>query len=158
MSSLIERLQNGEKVKCQVRDDGLEKWEEAEVWSYDGYLLHSYRGDPRANSAFWRYARVLDEIDEEPTDTMPEELPVAPSEQKTDEKQYNINTARIADGEITGETQEERFKRLTEVKADAKQVGGDHYKTFKIQPYQFCYENKLNNLQSEVVSLSLIHI
>ena len=32
------------------------------------------------------------------------------------------------------------------------QVGGSHYKHFKIQPYKFCYENNLNNLQSEVIS------
>lgn len=32
------------------------------------------------------------------------------------------------------------------------QVGGNHYKNFVIQPYKFCYENKLNNLQSEIVS------
>lgn len=37
-------------------------------------------------------------------------------------------------------------------KAENKQVGGDHYKSFVIQPYQFCFQNKLNNLQSEVVS------
>ena len=37
-------------------------------------------------------------------------------------------------------------------KASDKQVGGGHYKRFAIQPYKFCYENKLNNLQSEIVS------
>lgn len=37
-------------------------------------------------------------------------------------------------------------------KAENKQVGGDHYKSFVIQPYQFCFQNKLNNLQSEVIS------
>jgi len=42
---------------------------------------------------------------------------------------------------------------LTEqVKASSRQVGGTHYQHFKIQPYQFCYENNLNNLQSEVIS------
>lgn len=39
-----------------------------------------------------------------------------------------------------------------EALASEKQVGGDHYKKFKIQPYKFCYENGLNNLQSEVIS------
>jgi len=33
-----------------------------------------------------------------------------------------------------------------------KQIGGEHYKKFKIQPAVFCYENQLNNLQSEAVS------
>ena len=37
-------------------------------------------------------------------------------------------------------------------KANEKQVGGDHYKHFKIQPYQYCFQNKLNNLQSQVIS------
>ena len=31
-------------------------------------------------------------------------------------------------------------------------VGGDHYKKLKIQPYEFCYRNGLNNLQSEAIS------
>lgn len=33
-----------------------------------------------------------------------------------------------------------------------KQVGGDHYKQFRIQPAHYCYVNKLNNLESEVIS------
>lgn len=37
-------------------------------------------------------------------------------------------------------------------KASSTQVGGSHYKHFKIQPYQYCYENNLNNLQSEIIS------
>lgn len=37
-------------------------------------------------------------------------------------------------------------------KASETQVGGSHYKHFKIQPYQYCYENNLNNLQSEIIS------
>ena len=37
-------------------------------------------------------------------------------------------------------------------KASETQVGGSHYKHFKIQPYKFCYENGLNNLQSEIIS------
>lgn len=32
------------------------------------------------------------------------------------------------------------------------QVGGDHYKQFVIQPAEYCYKNKLNNLVSEVIS------
>jgi hypothetical protein len=33
-----------------------------------------------------------------------------------------------------------------------KQVGGSHYKKYQIQPAEFCFKNKLNNLQSEVIS------
>lgn len=36
--------------------------------------------------------------------------------------------------------------------ASKRQVAGDHYKNFKIQPYVFCYENGLSNLQSEAIS------
>lgn len=32
------------------------------------------------------------------------------------------------------------------------QVGGDHYKSFAIQPAEYCFANKLNNLQSEAIS------
>ena len=39
-----------------------------------------------------------------------------------------------------------------EMKASEKQVSGEHYKQFAIQPYKFCYVNKLNNLQSEAIS------
>ena len=37
-------------------------------------------------------------------------------------------------------------------KASYTQVAGDHYKSFTIQPFEFCYKNNLNNLQSEVIS------
>ncbi len=45
----------------------------------------------------------------------------------------------------------ELVKRV-EMKASEKQVSGEHYKQFAIQPYKFCYDNKLNNLQSEAIS------
>lgn len=41
---------------------------------------------------------------------------------------------------------------IREFTAKEKQVGGNHYKLFAIQPYEFCYKNGLNNLQSEAVS------
>lgn len=41
---------------------------------------------------------------------------------------------------------------MTDNNPENRQVGGDHYKLFAIQPYQFCFKNKLNNLQSEVIS------
>lgn len=31
------------------------------------------------------------------------------------------------------------------------QVDGDHYKKYPIQPVEFCFKNKLNNLQSAVI-------
>lgn len=36
--------------------------------------------------------------------------------------------------------------------AYAEQVGGNHYKTFEIQPGEYCYRNRLNNYQSEAIS------
>lgn len=44
------------------------------------------------------------------------------------------------------------FHEHLENKASEQQVGGDHYKKFKIQPYQFCYKNGFSNLQSEAIS------
>lgn len=43
-------------------------------------------------------------------------------------------------------------EQSTTTSPSTTQVGGSHYKHFKIQPYKFCYENNLNNLQSEVIS------
>lgn len=51
---------------------------------------------------------------------------------------WEINKRFLEEGKLT--------------KASETQVGGTHYQHFKIQPYQFCYENNLNNLQSEVIS------
>lgn len=31
------------------------------------------------------------------------------------------------------------------------QVGGGHYKTMAIQPVEFCFKNKLNNCQSNII-------
>jgi hypothetical protein len=36
--------------------------------------------------------------------------------------------------------------------ASKKQVGGDHYKKLAIQPAEYCFKNKLNNLESEAIS------
>ena len=38
------------------------------------------------------------------------------------------------------------------MEAKEHQVAGSHYKLFPIQPYEYCYKNKLNNLQSEAIS------
>lgn len=36
-------------------------------------------------------------------------------------------------------------------KASEKQIGGNHYKCFKIQPSEYCYSNGLNTLASNIV-------
>ena len=36
--------------------------------------------------------------------------------------------------------------------ASRKQVGGDHYKKLAIQPAEYCFKNKHNNLESEAIS------
>lgn len=53
----------------------------------------------------------------------------------------------------------ERFIEYAPKKESAldKQVGGNHYKKFKIQPIEFCHANKLDNCQSEVISYLLRH-
>jgi hypothetical protein len=47
----------------------------------------------------------------------------------------------------------------TEVETEAqgyhRQVGGDHYARFPIQPSHFCYKNGLNNFQSEVINYTV---
>lgn len=35
--------------------------------------------------------------------------------------------------------------------AKDKQIGGNHYKTMKIQPFEYCMENSLNWAQSSVI-------
>ena len=42
-------------------------------------------------------------------------------------------------------------KDATKESAFDTQVGGSHYKHFAIQPTEFSYKNKLNNIQSNVV-------
>ena len=46
-----------------------------------------------------------------------------------------------------------RNVKMTE--ASKQQVGGTHYKLLSPQPAEFCYENGLNNLQSEAISYIL---
>jgi len=36
--------------------------------------------------------------------------------------------------------------------ASIRQVGGSHYKDMAIQPMEFCYANKLGNVESEVIT------
>ena len=40
---------------------------------------------------------------------------------------------------------------MTVLKADEKQVGGNHYKDLRIQPAEYCYKNGMGSLESGVV-------
>jgi hypothetical protein len=44
------------------------------------------------------------------------------------------------------------WDKQIDAKASNRQVGGDHYKKLAIQPAEYCYKNKLNNLESEAIS------
>lgn len=50
------------------------------------------------------------------------------------------------------ETKIPQNQKELSVKASETQVAGDHYKKFVIQPFEYCYKNNLNNLQSEAIS------
>lgn len=58
--------------------------------------------------------------------------------------------------ELTGQAQEledyEIDKLIRDQRASDKQISGSHYKKYPIQPYHYCFVNKLNNLQSEAIS------
>jgi hypothetical protein len=47
--------------------------------------------------------------------------------------------------------------KIDSEKASGNQVGGSHYKTFKIQPSKYCYENDLGWLESNVVKYTTRH-
>ena len=38
-----------------------------------------------------------------------------------------------------------------------RQVGGDHYKKYEIQPSEYCQKNRLNHLESNVVKYVTRH-
>ena len=44
------------------------------------------------------------------------------------------------------------WDKQIDAKASNRQVGGYHYKKLAIQPAEYCYKNKLNNLESEAIS------
>lgn len=46
---------------------------------------------------------------------------------------------------------------MTAKKPSDVQIGGGHYKDMPIQPYEFCYRNKLDNLQSNVIKYTVRH-
>ena len=43
------------------------------------------------------------------------------------------------------------WDKQIDARASQRQVGGDHYKKLAIQPAEYCFRNKLNNLESEAV-------
>ena len=47
---------------------------------------------------------------------------------------------------------DQEWDKQIDAKASKRQVGGDHYKKLAIQPAEYCYRNKLNNLESEAIS------
>ena len=47
---------------------------------------------------------------------------------------------------------DQEWDKQIDAKASKRQVGGDHYKKLAIQPAEYCYKNKLNNLESEAIS------
>jgi hypothetical protein len=46
---------------------------------------------------------------------------------------------------------DQEWDKQIDARASQRQVGGDHYKKLAIQPAEYCFKNKLNNLESEAV-------
>ena len=46
---------------------------------------------------------------------------------------------------------DQEWDKQIDARASQRQVGGDHYKKLAIQPAEYCFRNKLNNLESEAV-------
>lgn len=46
---------------------------------------------------------------------------------------------------------DQEWDKKIDARASKRQVGGDHYKKLAIQPAEYCFKNKLNNLESEAV-------
>lgn len=38
-----------------------------------------------------------------------------------------------------------------------EQIGGNHYKKFKIQPMEFCYENGIPSVESSIIKYVVRH-
>ena len=45
----------------------------------------------------------------------------------------------------------DRYRGKRDMTAIDKQVGGDHYKKFKIQPAEFCYKNNIPYLEATAI-------
>lgn len=57
----------------------------------------------------------------------------------------------------TDEEIENFYNKLKEKNQLNAQVGGEHYKNFKIQPIEFCHANKLGVIESNVVKYVCRH-
>lgn len=42
-------------------------------------------------------------------------------------------------------------EQMTDIKALDKQIGGNHYKQFKIQPAEFCFKNNIPYLEATAI-------
>ena len=52
---------------------------------------------------------------------------------------------------IDGTPPPEYFDKVTNNRADNRQVGGDHYKYYKIQPMEYALKNNLNFAQANII-------
>jgi len=66
-------------------------------------------------------------------------------------EEYNKLPADFSETLKAGNINDKDWDKQIDAKASNRQVGGDHYKKLAIQPAEYCYKNKLNNLESEAV-------
>jgi len=84
----------------------------------------------------------------------PEDYNKLPTDFSETLKAGNINDKeeKCNFGENLGDDiSDSEWDKQIDAKASNRQVGGDHYKKLAIQPAEYCYKNKLNNLESEAV-------
>jgi len=63
------------------------------------------------------------------------------------EAEEQCDFGKNMDDDIT----DQEWDKQIDARASQRQVGGDHYKKLAIQPAEYCFRNKLNNLESEAV-------
>lgn len=63
------------------------------------------------------------------------------------QRQRKMITEGYKKRDLYGEIQE----GFEELSAITKQIGGDHYKKFKIQPAEFCYKNQIPYLEATAI-------
>ena len=57
---------------------------------------------------------------------------------------------------VTGQVKLSKLKGHTsDLKATDKQIGGNHYKQYKIQPIEFIVKNKLDFIQGNIIKYAL---
>ena len=81
-----------------------------------------------------------------PTD-FSETLEIKNLEKRIHDKEEKCNFGENLGDDIS----DSEWDKQIDAKASNRQVGGDHYKKLAIQPAEYCYKNKLNNLESEAV-------